>query len=743
MGEPTPHDSMFSRHDIEEEVLLLRRNLLQTLLILTFCLGWVSYPASVFLGWGAGTGGAIGITLLLGTSASYQLTRKPGSARHRLGCWILITSATAAHALFAATRHTCVAKVSCLPLIIATNALVGWRGALAIAVASWILGNVVVPPDAATPALCCGSVTGLLVLNLATAGISIMTTGTLTISAEWALNGWARAARALAETRERRAELYRAVRALDEASYRIQRMNDELVSARREAELASAIKARFAAMLSHELRGPLNLILGYSKMMALSPENYSQALPADYRADVTTIYRSSQHLTSLLDDVLDLARIEAERLPLVREPVDLEEDVVKAAVRVVEPLARRKGLHLRTELHGSLPTIVADAVRLRQVLLNLLTNALRFTDTGGILVMTGQHDDHVLVTVSDTGTGIPEKDLPHLFQEFTQIGPGGRGGVSDGSGLGLVISKQLVELHGGRIWAESKQGQGTTFSFTIPLPGGRPAVGTTVSTRQSRDSQQGERTCLVVRQSAEVVRLLARYTDDCRIVGASVHGLSDLIEQLHPMAILTDQATATAVVEQLGSADYDVPVVSWKRVRHAAHGAEPQVTAYVMKPISSEIIQSVMRQLERDGETTILVVDDDRDAVRLLENVLRSLPRPYRILHAYDGASALSLMHQSRPDVVFIDLLMPGLSGGEVIAAMREDDRLRETAVIVTSALDPVSVEVGIECPITVYRKGYLGIREAAKCLRAIIHELQPDYLGQEPSEGCEATRLG
>ncbi len=163
------------------------------------------------------------------------------------------------------------------------------------------------------------------------------------------------------------------VRALEEATYRIERMNNELIVARREAEEARALKARFVATVSHELRGPMNLILGFSRLMALSPKSYEQPLPRCYRADIHTIYRNCQHVLALVDDILDLSQIEAQRLPLVRDRVDLEDDVVRKAVGIVESLMERKGLTLRLELAGNLPWVLADQVRLRQALLNLLS----------------------------------------------------------------------------------------------------------------------------------------------------------------------------------------------------------------------------------------------------------------------------------------------------------------------------------------------------------------------------------
>ena len=186
--------------------------------------------------------------------------------------------------------------------------------------------------------------------------------------------------------------------------------------------------------------------------MALTPERYRRAASGS-AADIDAIYRNSQHLSALVDDVLDPAQIDAERPPLVRDQVDLEADVVVKAVDIVHPLAQRRGLSLRTELAGGLPTIIADQVRLRQALLNILMNAVRFTEHGGVTVRTEMDGDAVLVSVSDTGRGIPAAEIPKLFR-----GAATRRAMprrAQGSGR-RASSKQLVELHGGHPVREVK-----------------------------------------------------------------------------------------------------------------------------------------------------------------------------------------------------------------------------------------------------------------------------------------------
>ena len=237
-----------------------------------------------------------------------------------------------------------------------------------------------------------------------TAGVLSITIGKLYHAIREAEIGQIRAWQAVQEARLRRGELHSVVHSLEEATYRIERMNNELYLAKREADEARSLKVKFATTVSHEIRGPLNLILGYSRMMALFPERYGAPLPPNYRQDIETVYRSSQHLLSLVDDILDLGQMEAQRLPLVKDQVYLAEDVVDKVFHIVQPLAERKGLALRKEIVADLPWILADPIRLRQALLNLLINAVRVTEKGHITVSAEAYDESVRVSVEEYRT---------------------------------------------------------------------------------------------------------------------------------------------------------------------------------------------------------------------------------------------------------------------------------------------------------------------------------------------------
>lgn len=265
------------------------------------------------------------------------------------------------------------------------------------------------------------------------------------------------------EARTHRAEVQKTLKSLNLAHYQLERAHTELYHARRIADAALRFKREFAAQISHELRTSLNLILGFSETIAFSQHAYGTRLPDAYLRDVTEIHRNSRHLLALIDDVLDLSKLETGRMGLHREPVDVNA-VVREATDIVRPLIDAKGLDLALDLSLSLPTLLLDRGRIRQILLNLLSNAAQVTAHGGITVCVGVWEQELRVQVRDTGPGIPPDELERVFEEFHQLER-----RTGSAGLGLPVSKQIVHLHGGRMWAESEVGVGSTFAFAFPL----------------------------------------------------------------------------------------------------------------------------------------------------------------------------------------------------------------------------------------------------------------------------------
>jgi signal transduction histidine kinase len=243
----------------------------------------------------------------------------------------------------------------------------------------------------------------------------------------------------------------------------VNRMSDELQRLYQELETASRHKSDFLATMSHELRTPLNAIIGFSEVLY---EQMSGELNEDQLAEVEDVLIASEHLLSLINDVLDLAKVEAGRMELELSQVEIP-GLLLSAISLHSERASRGVVELSLTTEPEEITITADGRRVRQVVFNLLSNAIKFTPPGGRVDVSARLDDgQVEIAVADTGPGIPPGDLEPIFEEFEQTSDGKK---AEGTGLGLPLSRKLVELHGGRLWVESEPGQGSTFRFILPI----------------------------------------------------------------------------------------------------------------------------------------------------------------------------------------------------------------------------------------------------------------------------------
>ena len=235
------------------------------------------------------------------------------------------------------------------------------------------------------------------------------------------------AAEQMNEARDSRAKLVLMSKQLQEYQERLRVINRKLEIAFEQAEESRLAKARFAANVSHELRTPINLIVGFSEVMILAPEVYDQPLPAGYRADIHAVYRNARHLRNLINDVLDISQLEAQHLAIVKEKANLH-DSVREASDMVADLIAKKGLAFEIDIPANLPDMWFDPVRIRQILLNLLVNAVRFTNEGGITIAIDIDEKEAIVSVIDTGIGLSEADIKNVFEEFYQVAGDDTGG---------------------------------------------------------------------------------------------------------------------------------------------------------------------------------------------------------------------------------------------------------------------------------------------------------------------------
>ncbi len=305
-----------------------------------------------------------------------------------------------------------------------------------------------------------------VVLTFVGAVVAAQVAGDLYQIADWALSNYQRERRVAGELFESQTALERSLARSNALGERLQETNVELDSARGAAEEAKHFRGQFLANMSHELRTPLNAIIGFSETMLKFPAMYDGVkLPNAYEADLQQIYSSGRQLLTLINDILDLAKVDAGKLEVRLERVDLAR-VIGDVTSVAAGLVGNKPVHLETDVPDFIPPVWADEARVKQVLLNLYSNAAKFTDRGSIGLSVGVSPEGIRIALKDSGMGISQDNLEIIFEEFKQAETGGRDPRS-GAGLGLAISRQLMTLMGGRIWAQSEVGKGSTFFIML------------------------------------------------------------------------------------------------------------------------------------------------------------------------------------------------------------------------------------------------------------------------------------
>jgi signal transduction histidine kinase/CheY-like chemotaxis protein len=533
-------------------------------------------------------------------------------------------------------------------------------------------------------------------------GLVVLTVRPLVNTVEWAWSGYERSQQLLGEARDYQVQLHEALQDLTAANTQLTRLNVQAEGLRQLAEDARRAKEQFVSNVSHELRTPLNMIIGFSEMIVGFPQTYGKALPATLLADLEVVLRNSRHLADLVNDVLDLSQIETGQMALSKEWVDLA-NIIEAAVIAVRPLYESKGLYLHTEIANDLPQVFCDRTRIREVLLNLLSNAGRFTQQGGVGVRAWQQGDAVLVSVSDTGPGIAGADQDRIFQPFQQL-DGSIRRKYGGTGLGLSISRGFIERHEGKLWLESRSGEGSTFTFRLPL--NTPAPANSTGLRWIDPYQNYEpRTrpahlpagpvharIITVETGQALQRLLNRYGEDLDVLPArDLEEAAAELAQAPVQAILVNRPHSGTMIEEIThwrALPYGVPVFVAAIPEAGAGVSQLGVAEYLVKPVSREQLMSALGSLKR-AIKTVLVVDDDEETLQLFRRMLASLSGNYRVLRAADGRQALAVARQRHPDVILLDLIMPEMDGFAFLAAKAEDAGLRDIPVILLSAQDP------------------------------------------------------
>jgi PAS domain S-box-containing protein len=488
-------------------------------------------------------------------------------------------------------------------------------------------------------------------------------------------------------------EIKRAQEEREKFTVSLEKANRELELRNREVERATNMKSKFLASMSHELRTPLNAIVGFSDL--LSDEGPGPLNPKQKRF-VTHIKQGSAHLLQLINDILDLSKIEAGLLELHCEDFPVKE-ALPEVLSTIRPLAMVKSIQIEEQWECE-PAVYADRIRFKQILYNLLSNAVKFTPKDGrISVACRKEAGLVSISVTDTGVGIRPENHAMVFEEFRQA-ESSSDAARQGTGLGLAITKRLIEQQGGNITLESELGKGSCFTFTLPCGSiAEELEPESESTDSATAASMSDRKplILIVDDELPARELMASYLEsDFRI--AMADSGTDAIEKakkLKPDAITLDVLMSggdgfqALVALKAASETENIPIIVVSIVENKQVGFALGAADYLLKPINKRaLLESLRKHIPNptSSDSSILLVDDDYKTLELVQETLKSAG--YETESVQSGAGALQVLDSKRVGAVVLDLMMPGMDGFEVIRHIREQAALKELPVFVMTA---------------------------------------------------------
>jgi len=478
--------------------------------------------------------------------------------------------------------------------------------------------------------------------------------------------------------------------------------NIELETQTQKTVEASDTLKKFLATFSHELRSPLNSIVGFSELLTNGTEDMAVETRQEFLKNINT---SGRHLQQIINDILDLSKIEAGRMELhiASYPVSYFQDSVQ---RVLSAAIVGKGINLSFQFSPEFDEIVVDQTRFKQILINLVSNAIKFSRYGGnISVSSARIGNDLQFSVHDEGVGIRPEDVASLFRPFSQA-TAGKESNRQGMGLGLAITKKLVELHGGTIWIDSEWGKGTTVSLKIPLIVDaaserllRAGMLLDALQRENQPASKEKPLALIVEDSPQAGELLRMHIESA---GYAVEIARDGVEavdkakRLLPSVITLDLLLPVkdgwAVMQELKRHPLckHIPIIIVSIIDEKSLGFSLGAVDYFVKPVNKEDLLSALNRVRivpsESRRPTVLVIDDDRAATDLIQVILEN--EGYRVIKAFQGKDGVELAAREYPDLIILDLIMPGVSGFNVAYQLRQIPATRTIPIIVVTSMD-------------------------------------------------------
>lgn len=470
-----------------------------------------------------------------------------------------------------------------------------------------------------------------------------------------------------------------------------------LAEANRRTQEADRLKSQFLANMSHELRTPMNSIIGFSEILV---DRLSGEADPKHVSFLRHILTSGQHLLGIINDVLDLSKIESGKVELFPEHIVIA-DVTESVCGIMRAAAAKQGVTFEVRVPRDLPELECDPAKFKQVLYNLLSNALKFSPPKSVVAIEARHvpDEYppegvIEVAVIDQGIGIAPENHSIIFDEFRQVDATARREFG-GTGLGLALVKKFIELQSGRVGVESAIGKGSTFTFSLPVKFRGHVEPAPPAQQELPLTPRGER-ILVVEDDATAYESISRHLQSAAYIPIRArHGEEAirLARSIHPLAITLDLllpgADGWEVLKRLKSdpATSDIPVVIVSMIDNRELGVALGADDYFLKPVDRERLILRLRQFSA-GRTSpkprLLLIDDDRAVHELVEAELNHVG--FDLIRAFSGAAGLERAREDVPDVIILDLMMPDMSGFEVAEALKSDPATSQIPILILTA---------------------------------------------------------
>ena len=494
------------------------------------------------------------------------------------------------------------------------------------------------------------------------------------------------------ELQEQTEELQSQSEELHQTTDELQEQNIELETQKQQIEEANRLKSEFLSNMSHELRTPLNSIMALSNVLIMQAKDKLTKEENNY---LEIVLRNGTQLLSLINDILDLSKIEAGKMDVNLSSFSLNV-MLNNIKESLKPIAIEKKLDFKLSISDDLPAIETDEVKLHQVLQNIISNAVKFTENGYISINTSFDDKNVCVNVKDTGIGISKNNISYIFDEFRQI-DGSSSRQFEGTGLGLAIANKMIKVLGGSINVKSIPGEGSLFSVTIPLKGNIEIGASEVHNIQGNQhviSEPEKKTVLVVDDASEMVNTISEFLNSSgyKVINATSGRMAlELAEKHHPFAITLDivmpEMDGWEVLQLLkaNSETKDIPVIVVSVSDDKETGFALGAVGYIQKPIDKNMLISEINKLHNNPKS-VMIVDDNEIDRKQMAKIIEA--EDINIVLADNGMECVECLQKHVPDVLVLDLMMPKMDGFQVINRIRKDKKTQNLPIIVVTAKD-------------------------------------------------------